>query len=379
MPIRFEVVARAGSARRGRLATPHGVVETPAFMPVGTLGAVKGLGVDDLERAGATILLSNLYHLSLRPGISALEERGGLHRFVGWDRPMLTDSGGYQVFSLAHRRKLDRDGVTFRNHIDGAKLRFTPEGVVEAQRRIGVDLAMVLDDCPPWPIDEKGAARATARTLDWARLSREEWDRCPGPGGQFGIVQGSGFRGLREEAARDMVGLDFDGYAIGGVSVGEGEVLKRSAVEWTAPLLPDDRPRYLMGLGTPDDIRHAVSCGVDLFDCVLPTRNARHGVLWTPGEVLRIKNAKYRTDDRPVDEDCPCEVCARTSRAFLHHLFRTKEITGPVLATRHNLRFYLDFMAELREGIGLGNPPGRGSFEPSGPAGSEPREAAPTR
>jgi queuine tRNA-ribosyltransferase len=331
-------------------------VETPAFMPVGTLGAGKGMSPQELEAAGASILLSNLYHLALRPGIDAAERLGGLHAFTGWKGPILTDSGGFQVFSLGALRKVDDDGVTFRSHLDGSPLRFTPETVVAMQRRLGVDVAMVLDECPPWPVERAAAAAAWRRTLAWARRAREAQasSAVPSGGGLFGIVQGSVYRDLREQAAADIAALDFDGHAIGGVSVGEPAAERRAVVEWTAPALPADKPRYLMGVGYPADILHAVLAGVDLFDCVLPARNARHGVLFTRGGVLKIKNARYREDPRPLDPECGCPACARTSRAFLHHLVRCGELTGAVLATLHNIRFYLDFMAELRQAIRLG-------------------------
>lgn len=352
MPLTFEILATDGAARLGRLTTPHGVVETPAFMPVGTLGAVKGVTPQELEGAGASVMLSNLYHLALRPGIDAVERLGGLHAFTGWRRPILTDSGGFQVWSLGGLRKVDAGGVTFRSHLDGSPLRFTPESVVSFQERMGVDIAMVLDECTSWPAERAVATASWARTLDWARRARTAWRG--GPGGLFGIVQGSVYRDLREQAARDLAALDFDGYAIGGVAVGEPEAERRAAVEWTAPALPADRPRYLMGVGYPADILHAVSQGVDLFDCVLPARNARHGVLFTRHGVLKIKNARFKDDPSPLDEGCGCPACARTSRAFLHHLFRCNELTAPVLATLHNVRYYLDFMADLRQAIGLG-------------------------
>ncbi len=352
MTLRFEVLTVDGLARAGRLLTPHGVVETPAFMPVATLGAVKGISPDALEQAGAQILLANLYHLSLRPGIELIESLGGLHSFAGWQRPILTDSGGFQVWSLAGLRRVDDGGVTFRSHLDGSPLRFTPESVVQSQLRLGVDVAMVLDECPPFPVSAAEAAASWARTLAWARCAREAW---PGaPGGLFGIVQGSVFRELRERAAAELSELEFDGYAIGGVSVGEGEIDRRSAVEWTAPLLPAERPRYLMGVGYPDDILHAVRQGVDLFDCVLPARNARHGVLFTRSGLLKIKNARHAADPAPPDPACGCPVCRRVSRAFLHHLVRSGELTGAVLATVHNLHHYLDFMADLRHAIRSG-------------------------
>ncbi|HEX2255069.1 MAG TPA: tRNA guanosine(34) transglycosylase Tgt [Thermoanaerobaculia bacterium] len=355
----FAIHATCGAARAGRLATPHGVVETPAFMPVGTLGAVKGVGPEALEEAGASILLANLYHLSLRPGIDAIERLGGLHAFAGWQRPILTDSGGFQVWSLAGLRRVDADGVTFRSHLDGATLRFTPQDVVRRQARLGVDVAMVLDECPPWPVAREEAAASWRRTLAWARTAREAVEPVRAAtgwrGGLFGIVQGSSFEDLRQGAAAELAGLDFDGYAIGGVSVGEPPETLRATVEWTAPVLPASRPRYLMGVGYPQDIAHAVACGVDLFDCVLPARNARHGTLFTRAGMLKIKNAVYREDPRPVEEGCPCPCCRRVSRAFLHHLVRAGELTGKVLATLHNLRHYLDFMADLRQSVVSGS------------------------
>ena len=358
MALRFEVLATRGEARLGRLSTPHGPVETPAFMPVGTLGAVKGVSPQELDAAGASIMLSNLYHLALRPGVDVLAGLGGLHAFTGWPGPILTDSGGFQVWSLGALRKVDEDGVTFRSHLDGSPLRFTPANVVAMQQRLGVDVAMVLDECTPWPVERGEAEASSRRTLAWARQAREAWESggngAAGAGGLFGIVQGSVFRDLRERAAAEIAALGFDGCAIGGVSVGETETERRAVVAWTAPALPAGKPRYLMGVGTPEDILHAVLCGVDLFDCVLPTRNARHGVLFTREGVLRIKNARFRDDPLPLDPECGCPACARTSRAFLHHLVRAGELTGAVLATLHNLRFYLDFMAELRQAIRLG-------------------------
>ncbi len=353
MKVKFEILATSGQARRGRLVTAHGPIETPAFMPVGTRGAVKGMTAQELEAAGAQVMLANLYHLTLRPGIDVIERLGGIHRFTGWRRPILTDSGGFQVFSLAKLRRLDADGVTFRSHLDGSAVRFTPESVVEAQCRLGVDFAAMLDECPPWPIAESDAERSLELTTGWAEKAREVWpDDYPGV--LFGIVQGSAYPALRRRAVASLRDLDFPAYAIGGVSVGEGTERRRAVVEWTAPELPAGRPRYLMGLGTPEDLLHAVRCGVDLFDCVLPARNARHGVLFTRRGLLRIKNARFRDDGRPVDEACPCQLCTRHTRALLHHLIRAGELTGAVLATIHNVRYYLDFMADLREGVELG-------------------------
>ena len=354
MALEFEILAADGAARAGRLRTPHGEVATPAFQPVATLGAVKGVPSSWLEDAGARILLSNLYHLSVRPGIEVIERLGGLHRFMGWPGPLLTDSGGYQVFSLNSLRTVAEEGVTFRSHLDGAELHFTPESVVADQRRLGVDIAMMLDECPPYPVERRVAEAALGRTNRWALRARREWLRRPGPGGLFAIAQGSVFPELRRRAAAELGEMEFDGYAIGGVSVGEPTAERRAMVEVTAPALPADKARYLMGVGTPADIVAAVSCGVDLFDCVLPTRNARHGVLFTRGGVLRIKNARFRADERPIDEGCGCPACRRVGRAFLHHLVRSGELTGAVLASLHNLRFYLDFMAEVREAIASG-------------------------
>jgi len=344
------VAARDGAARRGRLFTAHGAIETPAFMPVGTLGAVKGVTPEALERAGASVMLANLYHLALRPGIDRIERLGGVHAFSGWRRPILTDSGGFQVWSLAALRRLDDDGVTFRSHLDGAELRFTPESVVTAQERLDVDVAMALDECTVWPAEESAARESWRRTLGWAERSlaaRRRSERTA----LFGIVQGGVHRRLRERAASELAALPFDGFAIGGVSVGEPEPERRAVVEWTAPALPAERPRYLMGVGTPEDLLHAVRHGVDLFDCVLPSRNGRHGVLYTRGGVLRIRNARYAEDPLPPDPDCPCEVCARCSRALLHHLARSGELTAAVLGTLHNLRYFLDFMGDIREAI----------------------------
>lgn len=352
MTLPFHLLATLGNARRGRLITPHGVVETPAFMPVGTLGAVKGVSPQELEAAGASVMLSNLYHLALRPGVDTVEKLGGIHAFTGWRRPILTDSGGFQVWSLGGLRTVDAGGVTFRSHLDGSPLRFTPEGVVSFQERMGVDVAMMLDECTSWPVERPAAEASWERTLAWARRAREAWQGRGG--GLFGIVQGSVYPDLRRRAAADLAALDFDGYAIGGVSVGEPVAERRAVVEWTAPALPADRPRYLMGVGYPEDILHAVLQGVDLFDCVLPARNARHGVLFTRQGVIKIKNARYKDDERPLDPECGCPACSRVSRAFLHHLTRAGELTAPVLSTLHNLRFYLDFMADLRQGIELG-------------------------
>jgi queuine tRNA-ribosyltransferase len=321
-------------------------------MPVGTLGAVKGATPGMLRGLGAEIFLANLYHLALRPGIEVIEDLGGLHAFTGWHRPILTDSGGFQVYSLSGLREIDDGGVTFRSHLDGSIERFTPEAVVEWQQRIGVDIAMMLDECPPWPCPESAVESALERTNEWAVKARDAWR--PERGALFGIVQGGVFERLRERAVEALLPLEFSGYAIGGVSVGEPIPDRRRVVEVTAPMLPGDKPRYLMGVGTPLDILHAVQQGVDLFDCVLPTRNARHGVLYTRNGPLRIRNAGFRRDPRPVEDGCDCPCCREVPRALLHHLVRAGEVTGTVLATAHNVRFFLDFMMQLREAIASG-------------------------
>jgi queuine tRNA-ribosyltransferase len=321
-------------------------------------------------------MLSNLYHLALRPGVDTVERLGGIHAFTGWRGPILTDSGGFQVWSLGGLRTVDAGGVTFRSHLDGSPLRFTPEGVAGFQERMGVDIAMMLDECTPWPVERPAAEASWERTLAWARRAREAWSGRAG--GLFGIVQGSVYPDLRRRAAADLAALDFDGYAIGGVSVGEPAAERRAVVEWTAPALPADRPRYLMGVGYPADILHAVGQGVDLFDCVLPARNARHGVLFTRQGVIKIKNARYKEDERPLDPECGCPACRRVSRAFLHHLTRAGELTAPVLATLHNLRFYLDFLADLRQAIGLGTLPDMASLA-CRTAGGDPPEGPDVR
>lgn len=335
------------------MTTGHGAIETPAFMPVGTLGSVKGLTPDALAALGAQIMLCNLYHLALRPGVEVVEAVGGLHRFTGWNGPILTDSGGYQVFSLARLRTVSEAGVTFRSHIDGTALEFTPETVVSFQERMGVDIAMMLDECPPGGAAKAVVSEALALTNRWAERARQAWKG--GSTRLFAIAQGGVFPDLRSEAVETLAALDFPGYAIGGVSVGEPLEDRRRIVECTAPLLPRSKPRYLMGVGTPLDIAHAVTHGVDLFDCVLPSRNARHGLLFTRTGPLRIKNARFQRDSAPIEASCRCPACTTVSRAFLHHLIRTGEPTGIVLATQHNIGFFLDFMGDLREAIASGD------------------------
>jgi len=347
----FELVATDGAARRGRMTTPHGVVETPAFMPVGTQGAVKAVTTDELRACGAQIVLGNTYHLSLRPGHELIRELGGLHRFMNWDGPILTDSGGFQVFSMKGLRSLDEDGVTFRSHIDGSLQRLTPESSMGIQAALGSDVAMVLDECPSLPAPPGALEAAAARTTRWARRSR---DAYRGAGAPFGIVQGGTDEALRERSAREIVELDFPGYAIGGVSVGESPESIAGVARFTAALLPEGRPRYLMGVGRPEDLVEAVASGVDLFDCVMPTRNARNGTLFTSEGKLNIKREAYRADPRPLDPACGCETCRHYSRAYLRHLYVSNEILASRLNTIHNLAFYLGLMSAMCEAISLG-------------------------
>jgi len=361
----FQVTDRDGAARRGVMTTPHGSVETPAFMPVGTQGAVKSVTHRDLEGLGAEILLSNTYHLYLRPGDDLVARRGGLHRFAGWTRPILTDSGGYQVFSLAARRTITEEGARFQSHLDGSSHLLTPEKAADIQAQLGSDVAMVLDECLALPA-EAGAVRASMeRTLRWAARGRERFLTLRGGGvpgvnvtnpgqAQFGIVQGGVHRDLREESAVETVKIGFEGYAIGGLSVGEPPEVMYDVVSHTAPRLPEDRPRYLMGVGTPSDIVEAVARGIDLFDCVLPTRNARNGQLFTSQGRLNISNARYAEDDAPPDPACSCYTCRHYSRAYLRHLFMAKEMNAATLNTLHNLHFYLDTLRRIRESVTFG-------------------------
>jgi len=361
----FAVTHRDGHARRGRFTTPHGPVETPAFMPVGTRGAIKAVTHAQLAELDATMLLANTYHLHVRPGDEFIGRIGGLHAFIGWHRPILTDSGGYQVFSLATRCKVGEDGVRFRSHLDGRALLLTPESVADAQARLGSDVAMVLDECPPFPVPDDIARRAMERTLRWADRARARTealrdgrtDVTTTNTGQavFGIVQGGLHPDLRATSARGTTALGFDGYAIGGLSVGEPVDQMYAAIDMTVPWLPDDRPRYLMGAGMPDDLVEAVSRGIDLFDCVLPTRNARNGQLLTRRGRLSIKNARFAEDLRPPDAACECYTCRHYSRAYLRHLFLAGEMTAATLNTLHNLHFYLDTMRRIREAIELGS------------------------
>ena len=360
----FEVTHTDGRARRGVLTTAHGTIETPVFMPVGTQGSVKALTHRQVEEAGASIVLANTYHLHLRPGDELIGRRGGLHRFIGWSRPILTDSGGYQVFSLSDRRTITEDGVTFKSHLDGRTHALSPERAVDIQARLGSDIAMAFDECLPYPADPETARRSMERTLRWASRCRARFlDLAHGraavgvsnPGqAQFGIVQGGVFPELREASVAGTVAIDFEAYAIGGLSVGEPIDVMHAVTERTTALLPAARPRYLMGTGTPPDLVESVARGIDMFDCVLPTRNARNGQLFTRHGRLNIKNAAWAEDDRPPDELCGCYTCRTCSRAYLRHLFVAREMTAATLNTIHNVQFYLDTMRSIRDAIEFG-------------------------
>lgn len=337
------------SARAGMLSLPHGQVPTPVFMPVGTQATVKAMTVQDMEAAGAGIILNNTYHLFLRPGLDLVQKAGGLHRFSGWNRPILTDSGGFQVYSLADLRKLTDQGVTFKSHIDGTVFTFTPESVVELQEGFGVDIMMQLDECPPATADKALISRAVSRSLLWAERSRQVWSS--GQSALFGIVQGGLHEDLRLESARGLMALDLPGYALGGFSVGEKMTDAYPVIRATAQALPADKPRYLMGVGTPEDIVRAVGFGIDMFDCVLPTRCARNGLLFCSQGKLRIKNARYKDDFMPLDPACSCYACRNFSRAFIRHLYMAGEITALMLMTMHNIEYYLGLCRRLRQAI----------------------------
>ncbi|MEO5362418.1 MAG: tRNA guanosine(34) transglycosylase Tgt [Magnetococcus sp. DMHC-8] len=337
-------------ARRGRLHTPHGTVETPIFMPVGTAATVKTLSSADLGAIGAQIILGNTYHLFLRPGHHIIARLGGLHRFMNWPGPILTDSGGYQVFSLGATRRIREEGVTFRSHLDGSPLFLTPELAIQIQEALGADIMMQLDECPPYPATRAYLAQSLQMSLRWARRCLEA--RTPERGqALFGIVQGGMEADLRRESAEGLLAMHFDGYALGGLSVGEPKERMQEVLSYAPALLPEHQPRYLMGVGKPVDLVEAVAAGLDMFDCVLPTRNARNGQLLTRHGPMNIKQARFREDARPVDALCGCETCRQYSRAYLHHLFRSKEITGLRLMTLHNLHYYLQLMAVMREAI----------------------------
>ena len=357
--LKFELLNTEGAARRGRLTLNHGVVETPVFMPVGTYGTVKGVMPQSLLDMGAMIILGNTFHLWLRPGLDVLRQFGGLHRFEGWSKPMLTDSGGFQVWSLGEMRKISEEGVKFASPVNGDKLFLTPEISMQIQQVLNSDIVMQLDECTPYQTAGKLTTEAEARrsmelSLRWARRSRDEFQRLENPNALFGIVQGGMFEQLRAESAAALSEMDFPGYAIGGVSVGEPKEEMQRIMAHTPPHLSAHKPRYLMGVGTPEDLVEGVSRGVDMFDCVMPTRNARNGHLFTRFGDLRIRNARYKNDERPIDPSCSCTACRGFSRAYLHHLDRCGEMLGPMLTSIHNLHYYLNLMREVREALDEG-------------------------
>ena len=350
--IRYEHIktCKQTGARHGIVHTPHGSFETPAFMPVGTQATVKTMSPEELKEIGSGIILSNTYHLWLRPGHDIIKEAGGLHKFMNWDRPILTDSGGFQVFSLSEFRTIKEEGVHFRHHLNGSKLFLSPEKATEIQNALGADIMMAFDECPPYPATFEYMKASVERTSRWAERCLTAHAR-PDDQGLFGIVQGGEFEALRKQSAKDLVSLDFPGYAIGGLSVGESKIVMNEVLEFTTPLLPEDKPRYLMGVGSPGSLIDGSIRGIDMFDCVLPTRIARNGTLMTSEGRLNIRNSKYERDFRPLDENCSCHVCKNYSRAYIRHLIRADEMFGMRLTTYHNLHFLLNLMEQVREAI----------------------------
>ena len=357
----FELIKKSSAtkARLGILNTDHGKIKTPIFMPVGTLGTVKAVNQDDLfEKIKAQIILGNTYHLYLRPGNQIMQDAGGLHNFIGWDHPILTDSGGYQIFSLTDIRKLSEKGAEFQSHLDGSKHLFTPENVVDTQRVLGSDIMMILDECPPWPAKYDYVKKSMNLTYRWAKRGRERFLETEPIYGhqqfQFGIVQGGTFKDLRQESTEQMISQDFEGLAIGGLSVGEPTDIMYEITDHNTDYLPHDKPRYLMGVGTPGNLLQCVALGIDMFDCVMPTRNARNGMLFTSEGTINLKNAKWKHHHKPFDSDFPSEACQRYNMSYLHHLFRASELLGLELASKHNLTFYLWLMERVREQIEAG-------------------------
>jgi len=352
--MKFETFARDGAARRGRLELARGGVETPAFMPVGTYGTVKGVTPEELVACGAEIILANTFHLMLRPGAEIVRAHGGLHGLMHWDRPILTDSGGYQVFSLAAMRRVAEEGVRFRSPVDGAEIFLDPERAMQVQRALGSDVAMVFDECTPYPAGQRDARESMELSLRWSARSRRAFDTEPGAGVLFGIIQGGMYAELRQASLAGLEEIGFEGLAIGGLSVGEPPAERERILAALLPLMPAAKPRYLMGVGRPEDLVEAVAAGVDLFDCVMPTRHARNGHLFVPWGVMNIRNARFTNDTGPVDPGCGCYTCRNYSRAYLRHLDRCGEMLGPRLATLHNLHHYLSLMAQMREAIACG-------------------------
>jgi queuine tRNA-ribosyltransferase len=354
MTFSFTLHATDGAARAGTIRTPRGEIRTPAFMPVGTAGTVKAMLPESVRATGADILLGNTYHLMLRPGAERVARLGGLHRFMNWDRPILTDSGGFQVMSLASLRKLTEEGVTFASHVDGSKHKLTPERSMEIQRLLGSDIVMAFDECPALPADEAKVAESMRLSMRWAQRSRDAFGDRPGHA-LFGIMQGGVTRELREESARALTAIGFDGYAVGGLAVGEGQAAMFGVLDYAPGFLPVDKPRYLMGVGKPDDIVGAVQRGIDMMDCVLPSRSGRTGQAWTRRGDVNLKNARHRDDPRPLDEDCTCPACRGYSRAYLHHVVRAGEMIAGMLLTWHNLHYYQELMQGLRDAIAAGD------------------------
>ena len=350
--MQFEILSRDGPARRGRLTFAHGTVDTPVFMPVGTYGSVKAMSPEDLHAVGAQIVLGNTFHLWLRPGLDVIAAHGGLHRFMAWDGPILTDSGGFQVFSLGELRKISEEGVRFRSPVNGDVCFLSPEESMRIQRTLNSDVVMIFDECTPYPADQREAAASMRLSLRWAERSKRAHDG--NDNALFGIVQGGMHQDLRNESLAGLRDIGFDGYAIGGLSVGEPKADMQRVLSHTAPQLPSAAPRYLMGVGTPADIVDAVVNGIDMFDCVMPTRNARNGWIFTCSGTIRLRNARYRDDIRPLDEECGCYTCRHFSRSYLHHLQRVNEILGAHLNTVHNLHFYQQLMGDLRQAIDAG-------------------------
>ncbi len=350
---RLDVIGRDGAARAGILHTAHGPVETPVFMPVGTAGTVKAMTADAVRATGASIVLGNTYHLMLRPGAARVARLGGLHKFMDWPGPILTDSGGFQVMSLAKLRTLDADGVTFQSHLDGSKHRLTPARSIEIQHQLDATITMALDECTPFPATEEQARVSMEMSMRWAALSKAAFVARPGYA-LFGIVQGGVHAPLRRRSAEALRGIGFDGYAVGGLAVGEGQTMMFDTLDATVPHLPGDAPRYLMGVGTPDDLVGAVLRGIDMFDCVIPTRGGRTARAFVPGGTFNLRNARFADDAAPLDQACPCPACTRHSRAYLHHLFRAEEMLGPMLLTWHNLTYYQRLMRGLRAAIVAG-------------------------
>ena len=349
----FDLLATDGKARRGVIHTTRGEIRTPAFMPVGTAATVKAMMPESVAATGADILLGNTYHLMLRPTAERIDRLGGLHKFMNWDKPILTDSGGFQVMSLSALRKMTEDGVTFKSHIDGSMHTLTPERSMEIQKLLGSDIVMCFDECTPFPAEEKVAHESMRMSMRWAKRSREAFGDRPGHA-LFGIQQGSVFRDQRQESAEKLAGIGFDGYAVGGLAVGEGQDMMFDVLDYAPDMLPTDRPRYLMGVGKPDDIVGAVKRGIDMMDCVLPSRSGRTGQVFTRHGVVNIKNARHQDDPRPLDENCTCPACRNYSRAYLHHVFRAQEMISGMLLTWHNLHYYQELMQGMRDAIEVG-------------------------